>query len=307
MMPFAHRLRPGFASLLAGSVLASASLPALAQWGSPLDDTAAAAEAPLPAGVRRLADVAYGSDPRQRMDVYMPAVPAATGTRPVLVFVHGGAWMMGDRVRAARLPAKLQHWVVDRGWIVVSVGYRLVPDVPVSGQLQDVAQALARVQQQAATWGGDASRLLLMGHSAGAHLAALLTARPAQAQVPGLRPWRGTVVLDSAVLDLPAVMQRRHWRFYDRVFGADPAMWQSLSPAQQLAGGASPLLLVCSTLRPDDSCADAAAMEHAAKARGVQARVLPQALTHRDINAQLGLPGAYTDAVDAFASSLGLR
>ncbi len=308
----AFRFRPASAALLLalglGATCCGTAVQAQGAWASGLDeqDALPGSASALPAGVRRLPDVPYGPDARQRIDVYLPAHPHP-GRAPMLVFVHGGAWMAGDRVRAARLPAKLTHWVAERGWVVVSVGYRLVPRVTVADQLQDVAAALARAQRGAAGWGADPDRVLLMGHSAGAHLAALLAAQPSAFRAMGVRRWRGTVLLDSAALDLPAVMAQRHWRFYDRVFGADPRDWQALSPADRLAPGASPMLLVCSTVRPDAPCRDARRMAEAAQTRGVRTEVLPQPLSHRDINALLGLPGPYTEAVDRFAASLGLR
>ena len=132
----AFRFRPASAALLLalglGATCCGTSVQAQGAWASGLDeqDALPGSASALPAGVRRLPDVPYGPDARQRIDVYLPAHPH-TGRAPMLVFVHGGAWMAGDRVRAARLPAKLTHWVAERGWVVVSVGYRLVPRVTV--------------------------------------------------------------------------------------------------------------------------------------------------------------------------------
>ena len=100
-----------------------------------------------------------------------------------------------------------------------------------------------------------------MGHSAGAHLVALVNASPAlarQADVP--RPWLGAVALDSAALDVPALMgQRRVPKLYQDAFGADPAYWRSTSPQQQLTRNALPMLLVCASQRhfPTSPCDEA--------------------------------------------------
>ena len=267
--------------------------PAMAQrTGSPLS----------PTDVRRLADVPYGSDARQRMDVYLP--PNAQGAT-VLVMVHGGAWMFGNKAAASVVDLKIAHWVRDRGFILVSVGYRFVPQADPLQQAQDVARAIATAQAGAASWGGDAAKFVLMGHSAGAHLVALLSASPTIAPQQGVRPWLGTVVLDSAAVDTAALMQRRHLPFYDRVFGSDPAYWRSVSPADTLAPGAPPMLLVCSTQRRDGSCTQARQFAARVASVGGRADLLPEDLSHGAIDAELGLPGAYTRAVDAFIRSVG--
>jgi acetyl esterase/lipase len=256
----------------------------------------------MPTDVRRLTDGPYGPDARQRMDVYLP--PNAHGA-PVLVMVHGGAWMFGNKAAASVVDLKIAHWVRDQGFILVSVGYRFVPQVDPMQQAQDVARALATAQASAASWGGDATRFVLMGHSAGAHLVALLSASPTIARQQAARPWLGTVVLDSAAVDTTALMQRRHMPFYDRVFGSDPAYWRTVSPTDVLAPGAPPMLLVCSTQRRDGSCTQAQQFAARVTSIGGRAQLLPQNLSHAEIDAALGLPGAYTSAVDAFIRSLG--
>lgn len=264
------------------------------------DDGRSAGTAELPAGVVRIADVAYGPDPRQRFDVYRPARGEGA---PVLVMVHGGAWRLGDKSARGVVEHKVAHWV-PRGFVFVSVNYRLLPQADPLQQAGDVARALAAVQAKAAGWGGDPAKVVLMGHSAGAHLAALLGAAPALAEKAGARPWLGTVSLDSAALDVERIMAARHYRFYDAAFGADPAYWRAVSPTQALAAGAPPLLLVCSSIRPDQPCAQAHDFARRAQALGVRAEVAEQARSHKQINEELGTPGDYTARVDAFLSSL---
>jgi len=261
----------------------------------------------VPAGVDLIADLAYGQDPRQRMDVYLPAKTANAAKVPVIVMVHGGAWMVGNKAMPKVVDNKVAHWVQQKGWIFISIGYRLSPQVDPQVQARDVATALAKAQSMAASWGGDSSSFFLMGHSAGAHLVALLGASPALAREAGAQPWLGTVALDSAALDLERIMKARHMRFYDRVFGADPAYWRSVSPSHVLASDAVPVLLVCSTQRGDGPCPQARDFAARATARGLRAGVLEQNLTHEQINTLLGLPGAYTSAVDGFMSDLLLR
>lgn len=254
--------------------------------------------ATVPPGVRRLADIAYGSDPAQRLDAYIPAHP----TGDAVLLVHGGGWRRGDKDSRKVVDNKLADWSA-RGMVVLSVDYRLLPDADPVTQAGDVAAALAYAQSHAQEWGADPARFVLAGHSAGAHLVALLDADPALARAHGARAWRGTVALDSAALDVTKIMQSRHPSLYDDAFGTDPAYWRAASPTLQLARDAGPILLVCSTERAT-SCDQARGFATAARRLGVRAEVLPEALSHGEINDQLGLPGAYTDAVDRFIASL---
>ena len=258
----------------------------------------------LSAGVRKLADLAYGPSAKQRLDVYLPpAGSAPAGGAPILVMVHGGAWMFGDKGASGVVAAKIEHWS-QHGWVFVSVNNRLLPEADPLTQARDVASALAFVQRSAPAWGGDARRLVLMGHSAGAHLVALLSAAPALAEQAGAQRWLGTVVLDSAALDLAGLMAEPHPRMYDRVFGADPAYWRSASPTGRLGAVSLPMLLVCSTVRADDSCGQSERFAARVGAAGGRAPVLREALPHNRVNTELGRPGAYTDAVDGFIASL---
>ena len=254
----------------------------------------------LPADTRLLRNLAYGPDPRQRLDVYVPGNTAAVG---VVFMVHGGAWRLGSKSAGPVVANKVQRWL-PKGLALISMDYRLLPDTPVASQAEDVRSALAWAQQQAPAWGLPADRFVLMGHSAGAHLVALLSANPAWAWSAGVQPWLGTVVLDSAALDVPTLMKRPHARLYDAAFGNDPSVWTLLSPAHRLTPQALPMQLVCSTKRADDACGQAQAFAQQATAHGTRAEVQPQARTHAEINADLGMHSPYTQAVESFLASL---
>ena len=262
------------------------------------------AEASLPEGVRVERDLAYGADPAQSLDVYLPMGEGRD--RPVILMVHGGGWRTGDKAARGVAPAKVAAWV-PAGAVFVSINYRMLPARDALAQREDVARALAFVQAHARDWGGDPDRVVLMGHSAGAHLVALLSADPSRARAFGARPWRGTVVLDSAAVDVPALMGRRHLPLYDAAFGRDPARWRLASPRHALARSAVPMLLACSTQRRDRPCDAARALAAAAAPLDVDVQVLPQPLDHAQMNAELGRPGAYTDAVNAFLARIGAR
>lgn len=302
---------PLFIGLLAACLLATASTPApaqqrlreriLQQAQPQSEDAGPGARAPLPPGVRVERDIAYGPDPRQRYDVYLPA--HARPDAPVLFMVHGGGWRRGDKGMRSVVGNKAAYWL-QRGFVFVSANYRMEPDADPLAQAGDVAAALASLQRRARGWYADPTKTILMGHSAGAHLVALLGSDPAGLlrQAGAHRPL-GVVSLDSGALDVPALMgQPRLPQLYRDAFGNDPAYWASVSPQQQLARGALPMLLVCASSRqfPTSPCAEARKFAARAASLSVPMQVLPEALKHGEINDQLGQPSAYTDAVSAW-------
>lgn len=255
----------------------------------------------LPAGARVETDLAYGAAAGQRLDVYLPA---GTPTGAILLLVHGGGWAMGDKANPAVVAAKAAHWLRS-GVVVVSVNYRLLPVAEVLQQAGDVARAIAFVQGSAAAWRADAARLVVVGHSTGAHLVALLAADPVLAQAEGAAPWLATILLDTAALDVVEIMRAPHRPLYDRAFGSVEAEWQALSPLHRLRARPAPLLIVHSDRRLDAAGASQR-FAAAVAARGGRAEVHDVALSHADVNAALGLPNAYTERVDAFLSSVGV-
>ena len=261
----------------------------------------------LPDGVRLLRDLAYGADPRQRYDVYLPATaaqPAAPAAAPVLFMVHGGAWRLGDKAMANVVAHKVAHWL-PQGWVLVSVNYRMLPDTPVAQQADDIAHALADAQSHAAEWGADRRQFVLMGHSAGAHLVAWLAADPPTPWRAATTPWRGAVLLDSAVYDVAELMAWPHFGLYDDAFGKEPSRWAGVSPIAQLSHAVPPMLAVCSTRRRM-SCRQAEAFVDRAIERAGRATVLRIDRSHGEINADLGDASDYTAQVDRFMASVRL-
>lgn len=126
-------------------------------------------------GVRVTRDRSYGTDPRQRLDVFAPE--AASSPRPVLVFVHGGSFTGGDKHR----PGSPYHdnvgvWAVRNGAVGVTVTYRLAPSSTWPSGAEDIARAVAWVRDHADDIGGDRDRVHVLGTSAGAvHVASYLT------------------------------------------------------------------------------------------------------------------------------------
>ena len=121
-------------------------------------------------------DIAYGSHPRQRLDVYRPTqvAPQAARGAPVVVFFYGGAWTGGDRADYLFVGEAF----ASRGVVTVVADYRLYPEVKFPDFVDDCARAVAWAARNAARFGGDPQRIYLAGHSAGAYNAAMLTYAP---------------------------------------------------------------------------------------------------------------------------------
>ena len=251
----------------------------------------------IPVGKRvdatKYSDVAYGTDPAQKLDVYAP--PQAADA-PVIVMVHGGGWAVGDKSHLGVVRNKVNHYLPE-GYVFVSINYPMLPTNKPDVQADSVAAAITYVQAHATEWGGDPENVVVMGHSAGAHLAMLVSAQ--SDRYPELQPWKGTVSLDSGALDLVTLMQRNRLPLYTRAFGDDPAYWEAMSPLAALHQTTEPVLLVCSTQRRH-SCDEAATFADAARALGTNVTLLPENLSHGQINKSLGQNSAYTDAVDEF-------
>jgi acetyl esterase/lipase len=130
-------------------------------------------------------DIAYGADARHKLDIYAPATesgpgpgpgpgPGSATAAPVVVFFYGGNWNSGQRADYAFVG----HALASRGIVAVIADYRLHPQVRYPAFLQDSAQAVAWTINEVAHYGGDARRVYLMGHSAGAYNAAMLALAP---------------------------------------------------------------------------------------------------------------------------------
>ncbi len=149
--------------------------------------------------ITREADLAYGTLKRQRLDVYVPRAPAPPEGRALVVFLHGGSWSSGSKDLYRFVGAAL----AERGIVAVLPNYRLYPQVRLAGALDDAVHAVAWAEREAARLGADPARVLVMGHSAGAQLAALVAADPAPLVAAGGRPVRAFVGLAGPYDFLP--------------------------------------------------------------------------------------------------------
>jgi acetyl esterase/lipase len=130
-----------------------------------------------------VANAAYGPERRQRYDVFRPTGEATT-PRSAVVFVHGGSWENGDK----DLYAWVGQGLAALGHVGILINYRLVPQVQFPAYVDDLSRALATVRPLLTGWGADPQRLFLMGHSAGAHIAALTALDPRYLAAHGLSP-----------------------------------------------------------------------------------------------------------------------
>lgn len=262
----------------------------------------AAARSPRAEG---MVEHAYGRDALQKLDLKRVASPTPA---PLIVFIHGGGWSIGDKGHA--IGAKAQHFSA-RGFAFASVNYRLVPSATVEQQAGDVAAAIGWLSANAGAQGIDPSRIVLIGHSAGAHLAALVASDPsylAAARVP-FASLKGAVLLDGAGYDVAAQMAspvNRVRPMYRAAFGPDPARHKALSPLTHAAAPNAPRWLVLAVAQRADSTAQGDALAAALNRAGSKAQVIRVAGTnHGKLNRNLGTEGDEATAkVDAFLASL---
>ena len=259
------------------------------------DDTAVASSRPA-AG----AEYSYGPDRLQKLDFWR--APQASPA-PLVVFVHGGAWQHGDK-QSATGPHEVAH-LAEKGYAYASINYRLVPAATVEQQAADIASALAWLRANAARLGIDASRIVLMGHSAGAHLVALVGTDPHYLGDAGmtLSAVRGVIALDGAAYDAPLqIRQARRFMSasYIAAFGSDPLRQQALSPTFHAAAPNAPAFLLIHINRADgkaQSDALAAALANAGTAAEVFATDETGLRGHRELNKSLGRPDFPATAV----------
>lgn len=245
-------------------------------------------------------DIAYGTHPRQKLDVYLPKEAKSA---PMIVMMHGGGWTTGDKSGALIYSNKANRWVT-KGFILVSVGTRLMPDADVYAQIQDLAQALATAQKHATEWGGDPEKLFLMGHSTGGTMVAVLSAEPSLVTNLGGKHWLGTIVLDASSLDIERTMRLWHPDMFSYAYGKDASHWPKASPYALINANAIPYFIACGTFRPDSSCEQAELFKEKAQQFNIRVEISPQQLNHGEVNDHLGLESNYTRNVEAFMSSL---
>ena len=248
--------------------------------------------------VKRNIPYADPAHERQVLDVYSP--PDAKNL-PVVFWIHGGGWQTGDKTSVQHKPKVF----VDKGFVFVSTNYRLLPSVDMETIVRDIAKSIRWVHEHIAEHGGDPKRLFIMGHSAGAQLAALICTddRYLKAESLSLAILKGCVPVDGDTYDVPAIIEtaETRWRVHGlpkakfghrEKFGNDPAKHRDLSAVTHVARdkGIPPFLIMHVAGHPDTS-AQAQRLAGVLKDAGVPVRVYgARESTHNKINADLGLP-----------------
>jgi acetyl esterase/lipase len=236
-------------------------------------------------------DLAYAEpkNKRQTLDVY---APTGGKNHPVVVWIHGGGWQAGDKTQVQKKPRAF----TAKGFVFVSVNYRLLPMATIKQMAGDVAKAIRWIHDHAKEYGGDPNTLFVMGHSAGAQLAALVCTdeKYVKAQGLSLSVVKGCVPVDGDTYDVPMqirTVEKRRAERYRMKFG-DAASQKDLSPVMHVAKGKGiPPFLILHVADHPETKAQSQRLAGALRAAGVSAKAYPAGgKTHDTINAELGLP-----------------
>ncbi|MDP1583176.1 MAG: alpha/beta hydrolase [Bradyrhizobium sp.] len=197
-------------------------------------------------GVRIERDVKYGAAERNLLDIFVPETAASA--RPVLIFVHGGAYVGGNKRRTPTSPFydNIMLWAANNGFVGVNVAYRLAPQAPWPAGAQDLASAVRWISDRIGERGGDPARIYLMGHSAGAVHVSSYVSHPEFHEVKG--GGLAGAIMVSGIYDLTGMQLSDTQRAY---FGSDPARYADRSSLAGLTTTPVPLMLAAAELDPE--------------------------------------------------------
>lgn len=225
-----------------------------------------------------------------KLDIYVPETKVASRSlfsrgRGVVVYIHGGGWIHGDRKHVYDIP----RFITSLGYIFVAMDYRLVPETTIDGQLRDTADAVRWVEANIASYGGDPGRVALMGHSAGAHLDTMLAVRH-------MVDVEGVISDDVQAYDMVAYSAMRGGIGYPFVqaFGRDADDWIRWSPATYARGATNipPHLLMHSGSNGERRRALTRGYANLLRSRGTRVTVFDGGrYNHGTIARYLGRPG----------------
>ena len=265
-------------------------------------------------------DIPYVENGHERhvLDVYTPEKP--TGAKlPVMFWIHGGGWQVGDKRDVALKPKVL----TDRGFVFVSTNYRLLPDVTMDVLIRDVAKSLGWVHANIAKYGGDPNRIFVGGHSAGAQLAALICIddRYLKAESVPFDVLQGCVPVDGDTYDIPKIIMTAEHRQalyggkmfsfgHRQKFGNDPGKHVDFSAVTHVSKdkGIPPFLILYFPGNPDTN-AQARRLETVLKASEIPAKAYGKRdSNHNRLNNDLGKPDdpatqEFFEFLDRFAGS----
>ncbi len=243
------------------------------------------------AGVDVTRDQAFGADPAQKLDVFVPQAKAAR--RPVLIVVHGGGFVRGDK----RNTDNIALWGANKGMVGISVNYRLAPGAPWPAGTDDLKAAIAWTRTNIARFGGDPNHIFLWGHSAGAnHVADYVAHTERQgAEAAGIK---GAVIMSAFYA--PAVGAQPN-----AYYGADASVQTLSASIDRMVKTRIPLFVINAEYDPDGFRAYSEALDAAlTKAKITHARLVAKDHGHLDEGLAIGTADvAVSDPVLKFLQS----
>jgi arylformamidase len=238
--------------------------------------------------VQRGIPYAEPKNERQMLDVYSPTKGK---NLPVVVWIHGGGWRRGDRADMQKKPQAF----VDKGFVLVSISYRFVPNVTVKEIAEDVAKAIRWTHDHAKDYGGDPNTIIVMGHSAGAQLAALVCTddKYLKAEKLPLSIIKACVPVDGDTYDVPMqikTVEEKRAKSYRMTFG-DEASQKDLSAVTHVAKGKNiPPFLILHVADHPETKAQSQRLVKVLQEAGISAKAYPaEGKNHTTINNDLGL------------------
>jgi arylformamidase len=235
---------------------------------------------------------------RQVLDIYSPK---DAKNLPVIFWIHGGGWQAGDKSEVQLKPKAF----TDKGFVFVSTNYQLLPKVEMGAIIRDIAKSIHWVHDNIADNGGDPKRMFVMGHSAGAQLAALICTDDRYLKAEGLSfsMLKGCVPVDGDTYDVPAIIETAETRRrvhhqpqakfgHREKFGNDPAKHSDFSAVTHIANNKHipPFLILYVSSHPDTS-AQAERLGGALKEAGIPVKLHgAKDSSHSKVNEDIGLP-----------------
>ncbi len=226
---------------------------------------------------------------RHVLDVY---APTAGKNLPVVVWIHGGGWQRGDKSEVHKKPQAF----VDKGFVFVAINYRLLPDVTIKQMAGDVAKAIRWVRDHAKDYGGDPDTILVMGHSAGAQLAALVCTDDRYLKAEGLPLTiiKGCVPVDGDTYDVAMqimTVEEKRAAIYKTKFGDEQARKELSSVTHVAKGKNIPPFLILHVADHPETKGQSQRLVKALQEAGISAQAYPaEGKNHTTINADLGQP-----------------
>lgn len=233
----------------------------------------------------------------QSLDIYSPR----NGSKlPVVLFVHGGGWTTGDKKTRSHFAKR--DFFIRNNMVFVSINYRMAPQFNFPAYPQDVASAISFVKNNIQKYKGDANNIFLMGHSAGAHLAALasiddryLSTQTTGAKNVSLKDIKGTMLLDGAGYDIPMVLEnnkkKKRKKMYVNAFGSTKNEWANASPITHISPNKNiPPFLIFYVQKRKIAEEQTTNFGSALSEAGVSVKVVPiKNSSHKKINVSFGL------------------